>query len=80
VGLGGQLVGGFGWANGFGFFLPPLVIKTQMECPFVIESSIKTYQVVEWPSVIFLFYFLSYDGLTPYLVVKMLRLIVKSIE
>ena len=51
-----------------------------MECPFVIESSIKTYQVVEWPSVIFLFYFLSYDGLTPYLVVKMLRLIVKSIE
>jgi hypothetical protein len=24
VGLGGQLVGGFGWANGFGFFLTPL--------------------------------------------------------
>ena len=50
-----------------------------MECPFVIESSIKTYQVVEWPSVIF-FFFLSYDGMTPYLVVKMLRLIVKFIE
>ena len=25
MGLGEQLVGGFGWANGFGFFLPPLV-------------------------------------------------------
>jgi hypothetical protein len=24
VGLVGQLVGGFRWANGFGFFLPPL--------------------------------------------------------
>ena len=24
MGLGGQLVGGFGWANEFGFFLPPL--------------------------------------------------------
>ena len=26
MGLGGQLVSGFGWANGFGFFLPPLPI------------------------------------------------------
>ena len=24
MGLGGQLISGFGWANGFGLFLPPL--------------------------------------------------------